>query len=203
VARLFRTHSVLVTGAGSPYKSFADIVAASKAGKQVSFGSGAPGYTMAFENIRKASGINGMVVNYKGTLAALLDVAGGEVDMSVADPKAVYPLVKAGKLRALAVMNDTGDPALPGVPTSIEAGAGTSVTYQWMGVFAKAGTPAVEIDQMRRQLADAAKDPGLVEAARSNATFPFWGDAAELAAQQRSEIKLHRELMKSAGMEQL
>lgn len=201
VARLFRTHSVLVTGAGSPYQSFADVVAAGKAGKDLTFGAGAPGYTLAFESIRKASQLKALVVNYKGTVAALLDVAGGVADLSIADPTAVYPLVKGGKLRALAVINDTRDPALPGVPTSTEAGAGAPAIFQWMGVFAKSGTPAAETDKMRRQLATAAKDPGLLEAAAANAVFPFWGDAAELGRHQRGEIQLFRDLMKSAGME--
>lgn len=201
VARLFRTHSVLVTGAGSPYQSFADVVAASKAGKELTFGAGAPGYTLAFESIRKASQLKALVVNYKGTVASLLDVAGGVADLSIADPTAVYPLVKGGKLRALAVINDTRDPALPGVPTSTEAGAGAPAIFQWMGVFAKSGTPAAETDKLRRQLAAAAKDPGLLEAAASNAVFPFWGDAVELGRHQRGEIQLFRDLMKSAGME--
>lgn len=201
VARLFRTHSVLVTGAGSPYQTFADVVAAGKAGKELTFGAGAPGYTLAFESIRKASQLKALVVNYKGTVAALLDVAGGVADLSIADPTAVYPLVKGGKLRALAVINDTRDPALPGVPTSTEAGAGAPAIFQWMGVFAKAGTPAAETDKLRRQLAEATKDPALQESARGNAVFPFWGDAAELSRQQRGEIQLFRDLMKSAGME--
>jgi tripartite-type tricarboxylate transporter receptor subunit TctC len=202
VARLFRTHSVLVTGSSSPYNSFADVVAAHKSGKQLSFASGATGYQVMFEHIRRASGINAVVASYKGTLAALLDVSGGVVDLSVADPTAVYPLIKGGKLRALAVINETRDPQLPGVPTSIEAGAGTAPLYQWMGVFAKAGTPPDAIEKMRKQLGEAAKDPGVVESARINATFPFWGDAEALAAQQRSEIQLYRDLMKSANMEQ-
>ncbi len=202
VARLFKTHAVLVTGASSPYNTFADAVAASKAGKPLSFASGATGYQVMFEHIRKASGINAVVASYKGTLAALLDVAGGSVDLSVADPTAVYPLIKGGKLRALAVINETRDAQLPGVPTSLEAGAGTAPLFQWMGVFAKAGTPPAAIENMRKLLADAAKDPGVIESARSNATVPYWGDADALAQQQRSEIQLYRDLMKSANMEQ-
>lgn len=201
VASLFKTHMVLVAHASGAYRTVADLKAASAAGKSISFAAGSPGYGLVYEQMRKESGIQAMLVNYKGTVAALQDVAGGTVDIAIADPVAVYPLVQAGKLRALAVFDEVRDDKLPAVPTSAEAGAGRPAFYQWLAVFARTGTPPEVLAGIRRHLRTAVHDKALMETARKNSLSPFWGDAESLRALQHSEIDLFQSLMASAGLE--
>lgn len=201
IASLFKTHMVLVANANGPYLTVADLKAASAAGKPISFAAGSTGYGMVYEQMRKESGFKAMVVNYKGTVAALQDVAGGTVDIAIADPVAVYPLVQAGKLRALAVFDEVRDDMLPAVPTSAEAGAGRPAFYQWLAVFARSGTPPEVMAGIRQHLRAVVHDKTMIETARKNKLSPFWGDAESLRALQHSEIDLFQSLMASAGLE--
>lgn len=81
-------------------------------------------------------------VPYRGSLPALLDVVSHTVQLIFSSPAPAIPLVREGKLRALAVTGDHRLPALPEVPTLTEAGLRGAVINGWHGVFVPAGTPA-------------------------------------------------------------
>lgn len=202
VARLLRTHMLLVTSADGPHLTFTGLKAASRSGNQITFGAASTGYTLIFEHIRRHAGIDAIPVNYKGTVAALQDVAAGRVDIAVTDPTAGYPLIRAGKLRVLAVLDEHRDDKVPQAPTSKEAGAGDPIFFQWLAVFARSGTPQNVLDRMREQLAAAIRNPAVIEQAKQSSAVPFWGDAQSVQSAQTSEIERYRQLMRSAGVDQ-
>ena len=99
-------------------------------------------------------------VPYRGTAPALLDVVAGRVTMNFSSPPPAIPLVREGKLRAIAVTGEKRIAALPEVPTLTEAGLAGAVITGWHGVFAPAGVPAETMDRLEqaaRRAADTAR----------------------------------------------
>jgi tripartite-type tricarboxylate transporter receptor subunit TctC len=89
-----------------------------------------------------AAGVQMEHVPYRGSLPALLDVVSHTVQLIFSSPAPAIPLVREGKLKALAVTGDHRLPALPEVPTLTEAGLQGAVINGWHGVFVPRGTPA-------------------------------------------------------------
>jgi tripartite-type tricarboxylate transporter receptor subunit TctC len=96
----------------------------------------------------EAAGVRMEHVPYRGTAPALLDVVAGRVTMNFSSPPPAIPLVREGKLRAIAVTGETRIAALPEVPTLSEAGLPGAVITGWHGVFAPAGLPAEQLDRL-------------------------------------------------------
>lgn len=144
-------------------KSLADLIAAAKAGAgKVVYGSAGNGNIthLAFELLSQKAGIKMLHVPYRGAAAAQAAVLSKEV-MVVFDTMAAVPLVKAGKLRPLAVSSPERLPALPDVPTVAELGfPGFDVSF-WVGFFAPKGTPPAIIDLLNREIVAAAHDPAV------------------------------------------
>jgi len=104
--------------------------------------------------------VNMLHVPYKGTGPALIAVMSGEVSLSVGTIIATLPLVKAGRLRALAVTSDKRSPVLPDIPTVAETIPGYSAG-PFYGVLAPGGTPPEIIAKRRNEIAKILQDPEL------------------------------------------
>ena len=152
------THSmanVLVVNLATPYKAVRDVVAAAKAQPgALAYASAGNGNTMhlAGEQFATMAGVSLLHVPYKGGPPALNDVLAGQVPMMFNNLPAVVPMVKAGKLRALAVASSKRSPLLPDVPTMEEAGLKGYVSTVWNGVFMRAGTPRPLVDRVSREI---------------------------------------------------
>jgi tripartite-type tricarboxylate transporter receptor subunit TctC len=152
------THSmanVLVVNTATPYKTVQDVVAAAKAKPgALAYASAGNGNTMhlAGEQFRAQAGIDLLHIPYKGGPPALNDVLGGQVPMMFNNLPAVLPMVKGGKLRALAVATPQRSRLLPDVPTMEEAGLKGYVSTVWNGVYVRAGTPRPIVDRLNREI---------------------------------------------------
>jgi len=152
------THSmanVLVVNTATPYRTVQDVVAAAKAKPgALAYASAGNGNTMhlAGEQFRAQAGIDLLHVPYKGGPPALNDVLGGQVPMMFNNLPAVLPMVKGGKLRALAVATPQRSRLLPDVPTMEEAGLKGYVSTVWNGVYVRAGTPRPIVDRLNREI---------------------------------------------------
>lgn len=156
--------NVLVVGAATPYKSVADLIAAAKARPgSLSYASAGVGNTMhlAGEQFRTQAGIDIVHVPYKGGAPAVNDVLAGQLPMMFNNLPAVLPLVRSGKLRALAVASRQRSPLLPEVPTLHEAGLREFESIVWNGVFVKAGTPPDIVSRLSREITAALNDTAL------------------------------------------
>jgi tripartite-type tricarboxylate transporter receptor subunit TctC len=156
--------NVLVVNTATPYKSVQDVVAAAKAKPgALAYASAGIGNTMhlAGEQFRMQAGIDLLHVPYKGGPPALNDVLGGQVPMMFNNLPAVVPMVKSGKLRALAVATPKRSPLLPDVPTMEEAGLKGYVSTVWNGVFVRAGTPRAIVERLNREIVAALNSPEL------------------------------------------
>lgn len=101
-------------------------------------------------------------VPYRGAAPAMNDVVSGQVNFMSGDLGTLVPMVKAGKLRALAVTGSKRVAALPDVPTVAETLAGFEATG-WFGIFAPKSTPRPVIDRLATEIAQAVAGPAVVQ----------------------------------------
>jgi tripartite-type tricarboxylate transporter receptor subunit TctC len=144
VGPMVRSPLVIVVGAGTPFKSYAELAAQAKAqpGKY-SYASAGIGTTthLAAAMWAQQAGLQLMHVPYKGNGAAMPDVMSGRVEAIFEAYGSGASKVKDGLLRALAVTSTARLPGLPDVPTLAEAGLPGFNFYLWLGVIAPGGTP--------------------------------------------------------------
>jgi tripartite-type tricarboxylate transporter receptor subunit TctC len=145
VADLARSGLVFVANGALPAKNVPELIAYAKAnpGKlsYASYSAGTISHTMGLE-LNKAAGIDLNHVPYKGSPPALQDLAGGHVALMFDGPATSIPMIKGGKIKALAVSGAKRNPALPEVPTFAEQGYPMLDEVGWMGLWLKPDVPA-------------------------------------------------------------
>src|SRR3954469_9323727 len=152
----------LTTGAGKPYKSFADVLAAAKAKPDTltvgNVGNGSLGH-LATILLGQAAGIKLVAVPYKGGGPLSTDTMGGQVDFAMASTAAQAQHVRGGKLRALVLTGEKRSHTMPDVPTLGELGVKWEPAYAFWGILAPAKTPRAIIDKLHAELVKAIKAP--------------------------------------------
>ncbi len=142
---------------GAPFKSMQDVVAMAKAdpGKLnfASVGSGTPSH-IAGEMLKLRAGIDLVHIPYKGGGPAVADALGGQVSLIIVSMPAAISLVRAGKLRALAVTTSRRNPGAPEIPTVAEAlNIPDYEVDSWFAMFAPAKTPPAIVARMQKEVA--------------------------------------------------
>ena len=112
----------------------------------------ASGPHMTYELLRLKTGLTLTHVPYKGGGPALADAVAGQIPLVMNAVPAVFPHIKAGRLKGLAVTSAQRHPLLPGVATFIESGVKDLVAFQWYGVLAPAGTPRDIVTILNREI---------------------------------------------------
>jgi tripartite-type tricarboxylate transporter receptor subunit TctC len=144
LALVARTVECVLVSATLPVDTLADLVRASKAapGKYNygSFGRGSNAHLTA-EAFKADTGADLTHVPYKGVAEVMPALISGEVHVLFASQSAALPHIRAGKVKAVAVLADQRQATLPGVPTAAEAGYGALQQSAWFGVVAPPGTP--------------------------------------------------------------
>ncbi len=199
VAPLARFPMVFVVPASAPHRSMAELTAQLAKG-QSSYASGTATYRLAIEQFQLQHQVSALHVPYKGTSAALTDLAGGNVDFSLADLSAVLPLVRGGKLRALAVTSETRQKELPQVQTMAESGSPGYTFYAWVGAFAPANVDPAIVAKLSAAIADAMASPEAESFLRGVGGEPMRGTPAELRAFQEREIAAMRRIADQVKM---
>jgi len=152
---------ILVTAADAPWKTLKELVAAAKAqpGK-LTIASGGIGNSqhLAAEMLNHGAGMDLLHVPFKSTSEIVTALVNKSVDVSFVDPSAI-PLVKSGRIRALAVGPSVRSKALPDVPTVAEAGVPGFDYVSWYGFMVPARTPTAVIVSLNRELQKALTDP--------------------------------------------
>ena len=145
----------LVVHPSLPVHSVQELVKFAKARPgDLAFSSPGPGSGghLVMAMFQAATGIQLVHVPYKGAAPSITALVGGEVALTWDTISTSHPHVAAGKLRALAVSGAKRSPAVPSVPTAIEAGVPGFETYIWFGFFAPAGTPAPILDKLNGEI---------------------------------------------------
>lgn len=152
VAHVGSTPLVLYSNAQVPARSVSELIGLAKAKPgQVSYGSYGHGSSahLLGEYLNKQAGISLVHVAYKGVAPQIQDLAGGHINVALADVGTPAEFVKSGVLNALAVTGSSRTPSLPDVPTFAEQGiTGMEPFSAWWGLFAPAGTPAPIVEKL-------------------------------------------------------
>jgi tripartite-type tricarboxylate transporter receptor subunit TctC len=139
-------------------------------------------------------------VPYKSSASALVDLMGGQVDMSFETMPSVINHIKAGKLRALAVTSSTRSALLPDVPTLAEAGVPEIQANTWYGVYATAGTPPATLQRISAAMTRVMKDPDTIRRLGEVGAVPGTLDPAQFDAFSRSEYARYGKLIAELGV---
>ena len=154
--------SLLVVTSSLPANSVRELIALAKAKPgQLNAGSAGVGsfQHLATELFRLTTGIDIVIVQYKGGGPALTDTIGGQVHMNIGSAVQNVPHVRSGKLRALGVGGPHRLAALPDVPTFAEAGVPGAEATNWWGIVAPAGTPAAVLGKLQGEIAAIVESP--------------------------------------------
>jgi tripartite-type tricarboxylate transporter receptor subunit TctC len=145
----------IATQSAKPWKSFAEVVSASKAKPNSvsigSIGNGTLGH-LVLVLAQQSGGFQVTHAPYRGGGPMSTDILGGQIELGIGSAALLAPQVRGGKMRAVAVAGEQRTPQLPDVPTLIEQGFPGLTAYAWWGIFAPAGTPKPILDKFHAEL---------------------------------------------------
>jgi tripartite-type tricarboxylate transporter receptor subunit TctC len=146
------------------------------------------------------TGISMVHVPFKGGSPAVVSVVAGDTQLSFATPPSVIPMVKAGRLRALAVTSAERSPLMPEVPGMVEAGVPNFSMSFWYGLFVPAGTPPEIVKKLFDATIAAAQRPEYKAAlAREGTEVALSKSTEEFAAFLAEDAKFWVKLAKDSG----
>ncbi len=197
---LTRGMNAYVVASNSKLNTLADLVAVAKMGRQpLNAGSYSDGYQLALEWLANVMGVKFNYIPYKGGAQVFTDVMGNQLDFGLVDMGGVLPLLKSGRLRALAVSGEKRHAEFPNVPTVSESGYPEYVNYAWTSFCVRSETP----DDVTAKLADALQKVLATSEARDFVRkmgaelMPLAPDA--MRKFQRNEIDRFRHIADMAG----
>lgn len=186
-----------------PAKTLKDLLALARAKPgAINYGSAGQGSSthLAIEQFAQMAGVRLTHIPYKGNTPAMTALMSGEVAM-VFDPVLTSaPMVKSGRVRALAVTTMQRSPLLPDVPTVAQAGIPRYESGNWFGVFAPAGTPRDIVDKLNAAINKTMTRPDMKEKLASQGADALTGSPADLAALVQRELAKFAAIIKSAGV---
>jgi tripartite-type tricarboxylate transporter receptor subunit TctC len=176
-------------------------LAKSKPG-ELNFASNASGGVthLAEEMFCLAAGIKVQHVPYKGGGPAMAALLAGDVQMSFSPPLVALPMIKAGKIKAIAISGEHRLPGLPQVPTLAEAGLPGLDAKVWFGVLAPAGTPKPVIDKLSTELTRIMAMPDVKEKLLDLGQEPFITTPDQFAALLKSDMAKYGKVTKAANI---
>ena len=192
---------VLVANNNFPPKNVAEFIAAAKAapGKYTiaSAGNGTLNHLIG-EMLGKAAGIELTHIPYKGASAAVTDLVGGQVQVSVQSLPSSIAFIKSGKLKVLGVVNEKRVSALPDVATIGETVKGFGST-PWYGLFAPAGTPKAIVAQLQAALATALDQQDTKDKLAAVGCEPMKSSPEQFAALIKDDLPKWARIVKDSG----
>ena len=139
-------------------------------------------------------------IPYRGSAPALLDLSGGTMDVMFDNLPSAIPLIKGGKLKALAVTSSQRSAAMPELPT-VEEAAGLKgfEASSWFGLLAPAGTPADVVSRIQQEVAKSLASPAMKERLATLGAIPSGNTPAQFAEHIDREHKKWADVVKSSG----
>ena len=185
-----------------PAKTLREFIAMAKARSgQLTFASSGNGSGphLGMELFMSMAGINMIHVPYKGAGQAMTDLVSGQVQVFLNNFLAGMPMIKAGKLRALAVTSGKRSGVAPELPTVAEAGVPGYVVTGWYGMFVPAATPAAIVNTLNSHAVRALRSKDVSDRLTNEAAEIVAGTPAQFAEFQKAEIAKWGPAIKAAG----
>jgi tripartite-type tricarboxylate transporter receptor subunit TctC len=152
------------------------------------------------ERFKVLNGLDIVSVPYKGGALAVPDILGGRIQMYLPTPATGLPLIRDGKLRALAITSATRSPALPDVPTMAEVGLGELTLDFWAGILAPAGTPPDVVTMLNAVINEHLKSAEMTAAMSKLGFEAKIGSPQDFAAFIAAELPRWAAIVKSSGV---
>lgn len=194
---------LIVTTPSLPVASVKDLVALAKSKPgAISFASAGTGSIlhMGAELLVALSGTQMLHVPYKGVADAYPAVISGDVNWTLGFPVSALPLVRAGRVKAIAVTSGTRSKLLPDLPTVAESGVPGYDVRGWFGLFAPARVPADIVAKLHAETRRAMQAPDVVRRITLQGAEVVANSPQEFAAEVRAEYAKWRDLVKRPGM---
>lgn len=203
VSTVARIPGLLVVPANSPAKTVPELAALAKAKPgTLNFASGGNGTQAHFAGTMfgQLAGVDVVHVPFRGAADMVSSLLSDQTAFAFPTFITVYPLVQAGKLRALAVTSAARNPRLPQVPTMKEAMPPGFELNAWFGILAPAGTPPAIVSRLNAEIVKALGDPAMRERMEADGTTVFTGSSAEFAALLKSEVERWSDIVAKTGI---
>jgi len=155
---------------------------------------------MAGELLKARAGIDMTHVPYKGSGPAMADLAAGQVQVGFSSITGALPFLKDGRLRGLATSGAKRSPALPDLPTLMEAGYPDLEVDLWLGLFAPVGTTTAVVRRLNSEINAALKDPSVIAAFAKVGVEPRINSAEEGARFVRAENEKWAQVVSAAKL---
>lgn len=202
VALVSSSPIVMAAPINSPFKSYADVVAAAK-GKPDALTLGYSGNGtvahLAGELAEDAAGIKLRHIPYKGAAQAMTDLVGGQIDLYMSSVPTLLGQVRNGKLKVIAITSAKRSPQLPDVPTLAESGYKGFEAVTWFGILAPAGTPAPIVAQLNKAINVALQQPDVADKLRSEGGDVLGGSAEQFSQLLKAEVPRWAKIVKDSG----
>ena len=195
--------NILVVNANSPFKSLGEILAYARANPgKLNYGTSGPGSVshLGAELFKSLTKANVVEVPYKGSILAIQDLLGDQIQFIFSDALPALGQIRAGKLRALAVTGPERSPLVPDLPTCVESGVPGLVAVNWWGVLMPAGTPKPIIDKFHGDLVKTMADPEVKRKFGDLGVDAISSSPEQFAAFIKTETAKYDKLIKEAGI---
>lgn len=195
--------NVLSVHPSLPAKSLRELIALARAKPgQLNFASSGLGGSnqMAGELFKVMANVNIVHVPYKGNTPALADAVGGHIEMVFAGVPALLPLVRSGRLRALAIGSLKRFVAMPEVPTFDEAGVPGYEATNWFGLMAPVKTPREIVMRLNTEIGKILGGPELKDRFLNEGLEAKGGSPEDFGRFIRAEIEKYARVVTAAGV---
>lgn len=202
VSLLALAPNVLVVHPSLPVRSVKDLVALARARPgQVNFAGSGSGSTphLAAELFNTLANVKMVHVPYRGTGPAIIGLMSGEASVMFMPTTNAVPLVKAGRLRALAVTSRERVPAMPESPTVSESGLKGYESSQWYGLLAPAGAPVDVLDLLNSHVSKIMQAPDMKQRMTADGLVAAGSTRQQFAAHIKTEIAKWAKVIKQSG----
>lgn len=203
IGTVARFYMIMTAHTSVPANTLQELIAHAKANPgKLTYGTAGVGSTLHLmgELLRSTSGINITHVPYKGMRPAILDYIAGRIDLAWDASDNLMPLIRDGKIKALAVTSQNRLPILPNVPTVYEAGVPELGVFVWTALLAPAGLPPEVAARLESELAKALAAPDLQKTFVDRGFEMFPGSGKSLTDLLRKEVPRWTAITRNAGV---
>lgn len=168
------------------------------------FSYGSPGvgspHHLAMEMLKDRNKLDVVHTPYRGAAPAIQDLLGGQIPLMVVDTVAAMPMIKAGKIRALATFGKSRLTALPNVPSLMELGYADIEVVPWQGIVVPAATPKEVIARLSTELTKAVMHPSVHSRLLELGLLPTPADTAAMQLQWKQDAQFWPQLIQQKGI---
>lgn len=201
ITSLVRYAFFLVVHPGLPARTPAELIQHARANPgKLNYASGNVNAILAAAQLKSLAGLDMVHVAYKGEPLAVPDLVNGRVHLMFGTGAITAPLVREGKLRALATLLPNRSSLLPDVPTVVETGMPQLSVLIWQGLFAPAKTPQPIVDRLSREINAILERPAVRAQLERQAVEPAGSTPVQFASFLRQQLTDWAEAARAAGL---